>query len=107
MSDKPKMLVVPQELNACIEDVAEAYREAIAASGAGTEEDVKLVRPNVKGLTPDQVVDYFILYSSVTGIWLTKKWIDTYLWPAIVKKIDKPSKALVDWITSNSSEEEK
>ena len=92
-------LVVPPEMAAEAEAVVKLLNDA--AQAQGLTGDVYLLRPKSKDFGPEELQTLktlVIAYSGATAGWLTKKWIDEYLWPVIKDKIDRPSMRFVNWL---------
>jgi len=91
--------LVPSELATQGETIVELLREA--AEAQGKEVDLYLLTPkSTKGFEPVTMSAAVLLIGSTTAVWLTSKWVDTYLWPLVQKRIDKPSREFVDWLDS-------
>jgi hypothetical protein len=91
--------VVPGELAAEGETIVELLREA--AKAQGREADLYLLTSkSSQGFEPVTMGAAVLLIGSTSATWLTKKWVDAYLWPFVQSRIDKPSRKFLDWLGS-------
>jgi|HubBroStandDraft_5_1064220.scaffolds.fasta_scaffold09499_2 hypothetical protein len=96
MEDK---YVVPSELA----DEGEAMLQLLqeAAKAQGKEADLYLLSAKSSvGFEPVTMSAAVLLIGSTSATWLTKKWVDTYLWPFVQSRIDRPSRKFLDWLGS-------
>lgn len=95
--DDDLVISIPSHFQAHADVLSQSLQTALKESGAGADE-IMVVRPEVKNLTLGGV-DVVLLYIGSGAVtWLTKKWLDTYVWPIIKEKIDKDSLALMEWL---------
>jgi len=91
--------VVPSEIADEAESMVDLLREA--AKNQGKEADLYLLTSkSAIGFEPVSMSGAVLMISSTTATWLTKKWVDTYLWPLVQSRIDKPSRKFLDWLSS-------
>ncbi len=100
MSRDQIVILVPNEVGDVGDVLLEAFRSSLSDSKADSQDAVEIARPSVGGFGATEASEIILLLSQGAMLWLTKKWIDDYLWPKIKEKIDKPSKELTDWIFS-------
>jgi hypothetical protein len=92
--------VVPSEFAGEAETVLTHLREAAKAQGKDAE--IYLLNSNsARGFEPVTMGMAVLYIGSGSAAWLTKKWVETYLWDYFLKaKLDKPSKEFLDWLGS-------
>jgi hypothetical protein len=84
-----------------IKVLADALQEAVPASGSSLKGNVELIEVRARGVVEGPgTMEMLLLLSGGAGAWFTKKWADEYLWPIIKRKLDRPSKALTEWLGS-------
>jgi hypothetical protein len=91
---------VPAALLPEMEIFAAALQSAAKRDRGTSDSDVKLIRTDTKPLGPGELETVVFFVSAALSAWLTKKWLDTYVWPIVQKQIDKPSRQLVDFVAS-------
>jgi len=79
-------------------------REAIDASSVTDPTTVFVVRVEKQGISADEGSHLLLCLGSGALTWFTVKWIDTYLWPVLHKKLDASSTRLVDYLCSKARE---
>jgi hypothetical protein len=94
------MILIPSDVLGDADTLVNALRMAHSDSGLGDSGDIRIIRPQVEAFGVTEVAQAFLCLSTGAVGWLTTKWIDDYLWPRIKEKIDKPSVALVNWIST-------
>lgn len=103
---KGKSFRVPAEMSEEADVFVKLVKET--AKSKGLEDDIYVLRPKTKGFGMAELSDVVIHWGGATAVWLTKKWIDTYLWPLVESRLDVPSKKFLNWLKdrlSNVSEQ--
>jgi hypothetical protein len=94
-------LLMPPDLAGEASGVVALLREAATAQGKDAE--VYLLgatsAESHEFADPAELSAAVLLIGGPTVSWLTKHWIDTYLWPLVQQRIDRPSKRFVDWLS--------
>jgi hypothetical protein len=89
--------IVPGDLADDGAAIVDLLREA--ARSQGKDADVALLgRGSSRGFEPGTLSTSVLLIGGSASTWLTKHWIDTYLWPLVQQRIDRPSRKFVDWL---------
>ncbi|WP_312339440.1 hypothetical protein [Anaerospora hongkongensis] len=88
-------VIVPKEYLQDIDSVFSVIEDIAVTNSLMRPGDMKLNKAKKLGIG-EAPVTLFVASSVI--VWFTKKWADTYLWPEIQKKIDSPSKAIIDWL---------
>lgn len=88
-------VLIPRHLVKEFERMHPAIFDIAKEFGEIKKDDLQIIKPKqfAGGDTPATLV-----ISSAVLAWFTKKWADTYLWPEIQKRIENPSKEVVEWI---------
>ncbi len=89
--------IVPDEIAAEGEAMVALLQEAAKAQGIEPEVYMLSSRSS-RGFEPVSMSAAVLVIGSASASWLTKKWVDTYLWPFIQVRIDKPSRKFLDWL---------
>lgn len=94
-------ILIPEDVNRNeVEIVVDIYRRAISERIPNNpKKEVEIVESGIHGAI-DTVSGFSFLLLTVPASWLASKWIDEFLWPPIKERIDRPSKAFVEWIFS-------
>ena len=92
--------VIPPEVAGEAEAVIAVLHEA--AQAQGNDADIFLLSANSsKGFEPVTLGTAVLYVGGGTAAWLTKKWVDTYLWDYFLKrKLGPPSEKFLDWLGS-------
>ncbi|MGE5191743.1 MAG: hypothetical protein ACM3U2_04530 [Deltaproteobacteria bacterium] len=91
-----RSFIVPDEMAEEAEAVVRLLKEAARAQRLGDEVSLRRPEPGEPGQESLTAVVLFI--GASTAGWLTKEWLETYLWPLIRQRIDAPSRRFVDWL---------
>jgi hypothetical protein len=100
MSNGQIAIIVPKEVGDVADVLLEAFRSSLSNSKADSKDAVEIIRSSATGFGATEVYEIILVIGKGAVLWLTKKWIEEYLWIAIKKLIDKPSKELIDWLFS-------
>jgi len=95
------ILNIPEEFSNQSDQLALCIKSALQNENI-TDDEIKIIRPQIKNLSPGDFGEIMIYLGSGAAIWFTDKWVETYLWPEIDKKIGNKSKALVNWLLSKT-----
>lgn len=77
--------------------LAEVLRTC-ATSRDPSEGSVEMVEVRALGMEGPAATDVLLVVSGLAGTWFTKKWVDEYIWPSVRRRIDRPSKSLIEWL---------
>jgi hypothetical protein len=98
MSDRMAAFIVPEGIMPNeITVLRAALREATEALADEHNQRADLAEIKARGIEGPGAIEIILLLSG-GGLWFTKKWADEYLWPILRRKIDRPSKALSEWL---------
>ena len=78
------------------ERLCDCIRQALSNAQL-SDEGIRFIRVEGDG-TPNDPGRGFMKLPEATAARFTRQWIDTFLWPLIEKRVDRPSRALVDWL---------
>lgn len=87
---------LPEDLQPHADFILETIRAGLAVSQTAAHDDVKLLRPTTKQFGGDEISLVLLLIGGASATWFTKKWADEYLWPILKKRLDKPSKRIIE-----------
>jgi len=88
--------IVPTEMVDEAEAVVKLLKEAVKSQGR--DDRVYLLQPKSMGFGPEELRTMVLVFNGTMVTWLTKKWIDAYLWPLVQERIDAPSRRFIDWL---------
>jgi hypothetical protein len=91
-------IIVPPEFASQAQTAVELLREAARAQGVSADDLYLLSSQSSKGFEPVTMSAAVLLIGSTSATWLTKHWVDSYLWPFIQSRVDKPSREFLDWL---------
>lgn len=94
------VLIVPTELTEFSDVILSAFRSSLLESKVDSKESVGLDQPRTGGFGGAEASELILWLGQGALLWLTKKWVETYLWPKIQDLIGQRSDELVDWIFS-------
>ena len=99
MSAEMEIFDVPPALLDEVAVAADVLREQLSRQASSAVE-VHLVRPRIDGLTAGEVtLDLLAIPAPAVAI-LTKKWLEEVVWPELKKRIEKPTRDLLDYLFS-------
>jgi len=88
-------ILVPKEYLQDLQAVIKVLEEIAVSNNLMQQDDIYIQKPKQFGVGELPVT---IFIAGAVTAWFTKKWADTYLWPELQKRIDNPSKKVVEWI---------
>jgi hypothetical protein len=89
---------IPGDLLPEVEVFVAAVQDAAQREPGVPPNEIKLIRTEARPLGPGEIGTYIFYVSAAITAWLSKKWLDTYVWPEVQKRINKPSKRLMEFI---------
>lgn len=96
--ESDNLVQIPEDIRPNVLEIIETIKKVANEEGKDSDE-IKVISPSVKGFNEEEVIKAFILIGGSTLTWLTDKWLETYIWPIVKKKIDPKSKKAVKWLT--------
>jgi hypothetical protein len=101
MEPREHKYVVPAEFAEDATRVVTLLREAAASQGK--EAEVYLMGATSSETRefagPAELSAAVLLIGGPTVSWLTKHWVDAYLWPLVQQRVDGPSRKFIDWLS--------
>jgi hypothetical protein len=98
-----RIIEVPKEAEGDVDLIVEGIRDALNETGMHSEH-LSVARPSGRNMLPGDVSSTVMLVASGSLAWLTKKWVDTYVWPRIQKRVHVPSERLLAWLFNEKNE---
>jgi hypothetical protein len=84
-----------------LEDEARAFVDVLRETSGVGATGASFFTPQARGFASDVVLPAVLVVSSTTLTTVTKSWVDTYLWPELKRRVDKPSRRFVTWLLDN------
>ena len=99
MSSQSTSSLVPAEMAADVEEIVGVIQGVAQQQGQPWDNQIRIVRPQGRQMVPGALEGIFLV-CSFGGGWFSKKWVDTFVWPEIEKRIRKPSQKAVEFVFS-------
>jgi hypothetical protein len=98
MSNSDLTFEIPGDLLPEVEVFVAVLQDAAKRDPGTPPNEIRLIRTQTRPLGPGEIGTAIFFVSAAVAGWLSKKWLDEFVWPELKRRIEKPSHRLVDYL---------